>query len=122
MQMAATTRRATLKGHAAIPLSVSGVTTAPSRIPTSTKQRRASDAGIFTGRPASAAIATVNIEPATSPPGKPTKEKLTPPTAAMSSVSAVCTISRCEGKNEDGIDRSRTLDRSTVRPAVRYCP
>ena len=71
MQIAAITRSATLSGQAAIPLSVSGVTTAPSRIPTRTKHTRAIGTGIFMGRPASAAIATASIEPETSPPGKP---------------------------------------------------
>ena len=71
MQMAATTRSATLSGQAAIPFSVSGVTTAPSRIPTSTKHSRAIGTGIFMGRPASAATATASIEPETNPPGKP---------------------------------------------------
>ena len=71
MQTAATTSSATLSGQVTIPLSVSGVTTAPSRIPTSTKHKRATDSGIFTAQPASAATATVSIEPETRPPGKP---------------------------------------------------
>src|SRR6516164_8815128 len=45
MQTAATTSSATLSGQVAIPLSVSGVTTAPGRIPTRTKHRRASGDG-----------------------------------------------------------------------------
>ncbi len=71
MQMAATTRIATLSGQVATPLSVSGVTTAPRRMPTMMKHGRARLAGIVTGRPASAATATVSIEPETNPPGKP---------------------------------------------------
>ena len=40
-----------LSGQVATPRSVSGVTTAPSRMPISTKQTRASHSGTFIGRP-----------------------------------------------------------------------
>ena len=71
MQIAATTRIATLNGQVATPLSVSGVTTAPKRMPTMMKHGRARLTGIVMGRPASAAMATVSMEPETNPPGKP---------------------------------------------------
>src|SRR5262245_9190076 len=108
MQMAATTSSAMLKGQVATPLSVSGVTTAPSRMPTRTKHRRASGSGICIGRPASAANATVNIEPETRPPGKPTRVSPTPPSAAISSVSATGT-SLLRGGRTRGIEDFPTL-------------
>jgi hypothetical protein len=77
-----------LSGHVAMPRSVSGVTTAPSRIPISTKHTRASGIGIFIGRPASAATAVASMEPDTRPAGTPIHIKPSPPTAAISSVSA----------------------------------
>ena len=46
-----------------MPCSVSGVTTAPSEMPISTKMARVSSGGISSGRPASAAAATSRIEP-----------------------------------------------------------
>ena len=46
-----------------MPCSVSGVTTAPSEMPTSTKIERVSSCGISSGRPASAAAPTVRMEP-----------------------------------------------------------
>ena len=122
MQIAATTSSATLRGQLAIPLSVAGVTTAPSRIPTSTKHKRASGNGIFTAQPPNAATATVSIEPETSPPGKPMRWKPIPPTAATSNVPATCISSR-SGETEGGIDWSRTLrSPGKARPAVRFEP
>src|SRR4029453_2832970 len=108
MQMAATTSSAMLSGQVATPLSVAGVTPAPSRMPTSTKHRRASGSGICMGRPASAATATVNIEPETRPPGKPTRVSPTPPNAAISSVSATGT-SLLRGGRTRGIQDFRAL-------------
>src|SRR5438067_394723 len=83
-----------LTGQAAIPWSVSGVTTAPSRMPTRTKHTRASGIGTRTGRPANAATATKSMDPDTSPPGKPSIWKPMPPAAAISSVSTTCRIWR----------------------------
>ncbi len=97
-----------LAGQVAIPSSVSGVTTAPSNMPTSTKHNRASTCGTFIGRPMSATTATASIEPETRPAGNPISVKMTPPAVAISSVSAVWRSSRGAGK-EGGIDRSRKL-------------
>ncbi len=58
-----------------MPVSVSGVTTAPSEMPTITKHGRASRSGTFIGRPASAATATASIEPETRPAGKADQTK-----------------------------------------------
>ena len=46
-----------------MPLSVAGVTTAPSEMPISTSRTRIIGSGISSGRPASAAAATIRIEP-----------------------------------------------------------
>ena len=77
-----------LSGQAAMPRSVAGVTTAPSRMPISTKHTRASGSGTCVGRPSSAATAVTSIEPETSPAGTPIKVNATPPAAAVNSVSA----------------------------------
>src|SRR5258708_35219344 len=108
MQTAATTSSATLSGQVATPLSVSGVTTAPSRIPTRTKHRRASGGGTFTALPPSAATATINIEPQTSPPGKPISWKPNPPPAAKSHLPLNLINSRRGGKG-NGNHLSPTL-------------
>jgi len=85
-----TVRSATLSGQVVIPVSVSGVTTAPSSMPISMKHRRASHSGILVGRPASAAHATASTDPETSPAGTPIRLKPTPPAPATASVSATC--------------------------------
>ncbi len=77
-----------LSGQVAMPRSVAGVTTAPNRMPISTKHTRASDSGTFVGRPISAAAAVTSIEPDTRPAGTPIKVNVTPPAAAISRVSA----------------------------------
>src|SRR5262245_65897437 len=59
-------------------------------------------------RPASAATATVSIDPETKPPGKPTRDSPTPPNAAISSVSATGT-SLLRGGRTRGIEDFRTL-------------
>ena len=46
-----------------MPLSVAGVTTAPSEMPISTSRIRIGSVGISIGRPASEAAATMRIEP-----------------------------------------------------------
>ena len=71
-----------------MPCSVSGVTTAPSEMPISTRRTRSSGVGISIGRPASEAAATANIEPDRKPAGIPRKPSVNPPTAATASVSA----------------------------------
>src|SRR3954468_21973934 len=76
-----TASTATLSGNAASPFSVSGLTTAPSEMPTSTEITRASGAGTVTGCPASAALATPSSEPVTSPAGKPSQVSRMPPAA-----------------------------------------
>src|SRR3954469_9725339 len=78
----------TLRGNAARPLSVSGDTTAPSEMPTTTEMTRASSTGICTGRPPSAAVATPSSEPVTRPAGKPNQFSAMPPSVAIESVSA----------------------------------
>ena len=62
---------AMLAGQVATPRSVSGVTTAPSRMPMITEQNRASTSGSLTGLPSSAAPATATTEPDTSAAGSP---------------------------------------------------
>jgi hypothetical protein len=59
------------EGKAGKPCNVSGVTAAPSDMPTRTKIARDSGAGTMTGRPTRAAAATATNEPVTSPAGKP---------------------------------------------------
>ena len=54
-----------------MPRSVSGVTAAPSEMPTVTNTTRASGAGICIGRCARAATATAIIEPDSQPAGNP---------------------------------------------------
>jgi len=62
-------KSAMLAGQVATPRNVSGVTTAPSRMPMITAQNLASASGSLTGRPASAAPATATTEPDTSAAG-----------------------------------------------------
>ena len=88
MQMVATASTAMLSGQVAMPWSVSGVTIAPSRMPTSTKQTRWNDLGTRIGRPASAAIDTTSTEPDIRPAGIPSLAKVMPPAAAISRVSS----------------------------------
>ena len=71
-----------------MPLSVAGVTTAPSEMPISTSSTRTSGVGISIGRPASEAAATARIEPDKKPAGMPRRPSVTPPAAAITSVSA----------------------------------
>ena len=71
-----------------MPCSVSGVTTAPSEMPISTRRTRISGVGISIGRPASAAPATARIEPDRKPAGIPSRPSVRPPAAANASVSA----------------------------------
>src|SRR5882757_7768035 len=78
----------TLRGNAASPLRVSGDTTAPSEIPTTTEMTRDSGTGIWTGRPHHAAVAPPSNEPVTRPAGKPNQFTARPPTVAIDSVSA----------------------------------
>jgi hypothetical protein len=80
---------ATLRGKAANPLKVSGLTAAPREIPTSTEITRDSGAGTVIGRPASAATATASNEPMTNPAGRPRKARMLPPAAPTANVSAV---------------------------------
>src|SRR3954468_10158161 len=93
----------TLSGNATRPLSVSGDTTAPSEIPTTTEMHRDSGTGICTGRPHSAAVATPSSEPVTRPAGKPSQFNAAPPTAAIDSVSAARSHSFFAGIGEDAI-------------------
>src|SRR3954470_15815740 len=93
----------TLSGNATRPLSVSGVTTAPSEIPTTTEMTRDSGTGICTGRPHSAAIATPSSEPVTKPAGKPSQFSVMPPTAAIDRVSAARRHSCFSGIGDDAI-------------------
>ena len=58
-------------------------------MPTSTEITRDSGAGTISGRPASAAAATDKQRSEISPAGKPISVNSAPPTAAISSVSAV---------------------------------
>src|SRR5262245_43094012 len=88
MHTAATTRMATLSGQSAMPFSVSGVTTAPISMPSSTNASRASARGMTTGLPNTAATATASIEPEISPAGKPADAKTSAPSAANANVSA----------------------------------
>ena len=92
----ATSSTAMLMGKAARPFNVSGVATAPSEMPTSTEMTRDNGAGTISGRPASAAAATDSSDPEISPAGKPIHVNRAPPTAAISSVSAVRSIVRRE--------------------------
>ena len=69
---------AMLSGKVARPLSVSGVTTAPSEMPTRTEITRDSGTGTCIGRPNSAAGATASSEPVTSPAGKPSAVRTHP--------------------------------------------
>ena len=89
MANVATITIAMLTGQVATPLIVCGVTTAPSRMPITTKQTRASGAGTLTGRRSNAAAATASTDPQINPAGKPTRVNATPPASAMTSVSAV---------------------------------
>ena len=89
-----TTRIATLPGQLAMPLTISGVTTAPSITPTSTNEARAIGSVTVIGRPISAAQATASIDPVTRPAGKPVAAMATPPSVAISRVSAVRRMSR----------------------------
>src|SRR5258707_1445021 len=93
----------TLRGNAARPLSVSGVTTAPSEIPTTTEMTRDSGTGICTGRPHSAAVATPSSEPVTRPAAKPNQLSVMPPSVAIDSVSAARRHSRFAGIGADAI-------------------
>src|SRR5436190_2209351 len=113
----------TLSGNATSPLSVSGDTTAPSEIPTTTEMTRDSDTGICTGRPHSAAVATPSNEPVTKPAGKPSQFSVMPPSVAIDSVSAARRHSRFAGIGGDAIvainaapgERRQTLVRWLVR-------
>src|SRR5262245_8494825 len=80
-------RTAMLSGYVAIPCSVSGVTTAPSDVPISTKIAHISSVGISIGRPAIAEPATARIEPDSQPAGTPISPSAAPPTAAVARVS-----------------------------------
>jgi hypothetical protein len=71
-----------------MPCNVSGVTTAPSEMPISTKIARINNVGISIGRPISEAPATANIEPDSQPAGTPERPKTAPPAAAIAKVSA----------------------------------
>src|SRR5450631_437614 len=71
-----------------MPLSVAGVTTAPSEIPISTRRMRIGSVGIVIGRPASEAQATARIEPDSQPAGTPVSPSVSPPATANASVSA----------------------------------
>src|SRR6267378_4468046 len=93
----------TLRGNATRPLSVSGDTTAPSEIPTTTEMTRDSGTGICTGRPHSAAVATPSNEPMTRPAGKPSQFSVMPPSVAIDSVSAARRHSRLPGIGGDAI-------------------
>ena len=64
-----TDRTAMLTGAAAMPRSVSGVTTVPSEIPIARQNTRASQLGIPNGGPTSEATATAAIDPDTKPAG-----------------------------------------------------
>src|SRR5215212_10116994 len=93
----------TLSGNATSPWSVSGDTTAPSEIPTTTEMTRASGTGMCTGRPHSAAVATPSSEPVTRPAGKPSQFSVMPPSVATDSVSAARRHSRFGGIGGDAI-------------------
>ena len=84
-----------------MPCSVSGVTTAPSEMPMTTKIERVSSVGISSGRPAKAAADAVKIAPDSQPAGSPSMPKVAPPTAAMASVSA--TRRRVCRRSGDGV-------------------
>ena len=87
VQIVDTMRSATLSGQVVMPARVSGVTTAPSSMPISTKQIRASHSGTRVGRRNRAAVATASTEPETRPAGTPISVKVIPPAAAIASVS-----------------------------------
>src|SRR5271165_6962234 len=97
MANVATITIAMLTGQVAKLLIVSGVITAPSCMPITTKQTRASGAGTLTGRRSNAAAATASTDPQINPAGKPTSVNATPPASAMASVSAVSTSVRRAG-------------------------
>ena len=88
-----------LSGQSAMPRSISGFTTDPSRMPTSTKDTRATGGGTSMGRPLTPATATASIEPDTRPAGNPTSVNATPPIRATVSVSARRARDRREGDN-----------------------
>src|SRR6516162_5332061 len=87
MSMAETMSSAMLSGQVAIPCKVSGVTTAPSRMPITTNATCASGTGIVIGRPSNAATAVASIDPDTKPAGMPIHVKPSPPARAVSKVS-----------------------------------
>ena len=103
MQRVETASTTTLSGNAARPFSVSGVTTAPSEIPTMTEMMRDNGAGMSTGRPHNAAVATPSNEPVTRPAGNPAQVRRNPPPAATASVSAARSHSFFAGIGEDAI-------------------
>ncbi len=75
---------AMLSGQVIIPRKVSGVTTPPMAIPSTTEQRRASALGTWIGRPASAAAAANTIDPASHPAGNFAALNRKPPIAPIS--------------------------------------
>ena len=94
-----------LSGQSAMPRSISGFTTDPSRMPTSTKHTRATAAGTSMGRPLTPAIATASIEPDSRPAGSPMSVNATPPIKAMASVSARRARDRRGGDNGSHMSR-----------------
>src|SRR6516162_8890212 len=105
MSMAETMSSAMLSGQVAIPCKVSGVTTAPSRMPITTNATCASGTGIVIGRPSNAATAVASIDPDTKPAGMPIHVKPSPPARAVSKVSQKGSSARSAG-TDGGIGRS----------------
>src|SRR6266849_3874041 len=82
---------AMLSGQVAMPRKVSGVTTPPIAIPSTTEQTRASGLGTRIGRPASAATAANTIDPASQPAGNFAALNRKPPAAPISRDAAIRT-------------------------------
>jgi hypothetical protein len=93
-QVMAIATTAMLSGQAAIPRTVSGLTTLPSAMPRMTKNTRATGRGKPNGRPSNAAIAQNIIAPASHPAGNRAAVKMAPPATPMSSVSTARSESR----------------------------
>src|SRR5215471_917720 len=105
-----------LIGHVIIPCKVSGVTTPPIVIPSTTEQTRASGVGTWILRPASAAAAANTMDPASHPAGNFAALSRKPPTAPISRDSAMRT-SFCLAAGVWGIYR-RSMPRP--QPAVKH--
>ena len=121
MQSVDTASTATLSGNVASPFSVSGDTTAPSEMPTRTEITRDNGTGTVTGRPASAAIATPSSEPVTRPAGKPSQVRVTPPTAAIDSVSPVRSNTVLVGIGGDAIGAINAAPVRRRQIPIRHC-